>query len=267
MAQRKLQAKKQKKKSAAASPTPKRTLKFSSAAKLTLFLLSLMLLIGGGMGFLTYLFGRDSLRGITQPDVNPFLNQAKDSEQNPRQGISFLKEAELIKQVKAQTQGKSAAKATPKPKETSKAQEESQKDEKKAQKPKQSAKKAPKSFPINLESQGVKLNIRSMEQKDDDLLLTVALVNTSNEPVQFIYTFLDVTDNQGFALSSEVTGLPETLPPNSETYVGSITVFDSPEDTIERLNLKLSDYPEQKVVLEVIDIQVASEKETQETES
>lgn len=249
MAKRKLQAKKRTEPASTESPTPN----LSSAAKFTLFLMLVMLVIGGGTGFLSYFFGRESLRGITQPDVSPFLKSGEDLNQSPRQGVSFLKEEELIKQVKAQTQGKSSKEA-PKPKETSKDAKKT--DKKQEDKPKATAKKATGSFPIKLESQGVKLDIRSLEQKGDDLLLTVALVNGGSKPVQFIYAFLDVIDNKEYALASEVNGLPESLPAKSETYVGSITIFDSPAGSLESLNLKLSDYPDQKVILEINDIQV-----------
>lgn len=254
MAKQSLPAKTKKKKTT--QPTSP-ALRLSSSAKFTLFLLFVMFLIGGATALVGYMFGRNSLRGITQPDVNPFLNSAGNLNQHPRQGVSFLKEEELIKQVKAQTQGNSTKEA-PKPKETKKPKEvkktkATEKDKKETQ---EEAKKAPDSFPIRLENQAVKLDIRALEQKKDDLVLTIAMVNGGSQPVQFIYTFLDVTDEQGYALSSEVSGIPETIPPKSETYVGSITVFDTPEGSLERLNLKLTDYPSQKVKLEVKDIPV-----------
>lgn len=208
--------------------------------------------MGAATGFVGYLFGRNSLRGITQPDLNPFLNSAGETNQSPRQGVSFLKESELIKKVQAQTRGSTAKPAKPKKKDATPAQ----KSEKKPEAKKPEIKKADGSFPIQLESEKVKLDIRSLVQKDDEIVLSVAMVNGSSEPVQFIYTFLDVADNKGYSLSSEVIGIPETLKPNSETHIGTIRILDTPPGAATRLSLKLTDYPDQKINLEIKDIPV-----------
>ena len=235
---------------------PKSSVKLGSAAKFTMFLLAVMFLIGAATGFIGYLFGRNSLRGITQPDINPFLNSVGDTTEAPRQGVGFKKEDEIIKAVKAQT-GSSDAKPDPKP---DKKQESTNKDEKATTK-KPEVKKADGSFPIRLESEKVKLDIRSLVQKEDEIVLNVALINGSSNPVQFIYSFLDITDNKGYSLTSEVIGIPETLKANSETYVGTIRVLDTPPGAAARLNLSLTDYPDQKITLAIKDIPVETKEE------
>lgn len=215
-----------------------------------------MFLLGVGTGFVGYLFGRNSLKGITQPDLNPFLNTSADATQTPRQGVSFLKEDELIKKVQVQTRG---ASAKPAPKEDKKT-ETAKNDDKKPKPKKDEAKKADGSFPIRLESEKVKLDIRSLVQRDDDIVLNVAMMNGSSEPIQFIYTFLDISDNKGYSLISEVIGIPETLKANSETHVGTIRVLDTPPGAATRLSLKLTDYPDQKINLEIKDIPVAKKE-------
>lgn len=241
---------------------PKPPSKLGSAAKFTLFLLAVMFLVGAATGAVGYVFGRNSLRGITQPDLNPFLNNGSgDSSQSPRQGVTFLKEDELIRKVQAQTRGTSA-KPKPKPadKKADEKKEEAKKDEKKPEAKKPEVKKADGSFPVRLESQNVKMDIRSLVQTDEEIILNVAMVNGSNQPVQFIYTFLDITDNKGYSLTSEVIGIPETLNANSETYVGTIRVLDTPPGAATRLSMRLTDYPDQKVNLEIKDIPVAQQE-------
>ena len=202
------------------------------------------------------MFGRNSLRGITQPDLNPFLNSAGDPAQSPRQGVAFVREDELIKKVQAQTRGTIAKKDSKDSKSEEKKSEEKKTDtknekEKKAEAKKSEVKKADGSFPIRLESEKVKMDIRSLVQKDEEIVLNVAMANGSSNPVQFIYTFLDVTDNKGYSLSSEVIGIPETLKANSETHVGTIRVLDTPPGAATRLSLRLTDYPDQKINLEI----------------
>jgi hypothetical protein len=241
MPQRQLKAKTSKKPTQKSAPA----LEFSRSAKFTLFLLLVMAMIGGGLGVITYFFGRASLRGITQPDVNPFLQTGDDQEQSPRQGVSFLKEADIIKQVKTQTTGSNAKppEASPSPSPDAKNKDDKDKKDK-------TASSDPKSFPIRTKSEGVNFDVRTVKREESDLVLDIAIANNSGRPVQFIYTFLDITDDQGFALSSEIKGVPETLQANGETYVGTVRVFDIPSE-LERLNLKLADYPDQKVKLEI----------------
>jgi hypothetical protein len=246
MPQRQLKAKTSKRPKPKSAPA----IEFSRSAKFTLFLLFVMALIGGGLGAVTYLFGSASLRGITQPDVNPFLQTGDDKEQHPRQGVSFLKEADIIKQVKTQTTGSNAKpETTPSPSPEAKDKDDKDKDKDKDKKDK-AASSDPKSFPIRTKSEGVNFDVRTVKREENDLVLDIAIANNSGRPVQFIYTFLDITDDQGFALSSEIKGVPETLQANGETYVGTVRVFDIPSE-LERLNLKLADYPDQKVKLEI----------------
>ena len=234
------------------APASKSSLKLSSAAKFTFFLLGIMFILGAATGFVGYLFGRNSLKGITQPDLNPFLNSSADATQSPRQGVSFLKEDELIKKVQVQTRG---ASSKPAPKSEKKPDSEKKAD-KKATPKKDEVKKADGSFPIRLESEKVKLDIRSLVQRDDEIILNVAMMNGNSQPVQFIYTFLDISDNKGYSLTSEVIGIPETLKANSETHVGTIRVLDTPPGAATRLSLRLTDYPDQKINLEIKDIPV-----------
>jgi hypothetical protein len=252
MSKRQSQSIKKTKPASASSSSPK----LSSAAKFTFFLLGVMFLLGATTGYIGYLFGRNSLKGITQPDLNPFLNSTADATaQTPRQGVSFLKEDELIKKVLVQTRGASS-KPVPKTEKKTDGDKTDQKDAKKPEPKKGEAKKADGSFPIRLESEKVKLDIRSVVQRDDEIILSVAMTNGGSQPIQFIYTFLDISDHKGYSLTSEVIGIPETLKANSETHVGTIRVLDTPPGAATGLNLKLTDYPDQKINLEIKDVPV-----------
>ena len=240
------------------APAKKTKSKLSSGAQFTFFLLGIMFLIGAVTGGVGYFFGRNSLRGITQPDLNPFLNASTDPSEAPRQSLSFLKEEELIKKVQAQTRGSTAKPETPEKKDKDKPGQDE--DDKKTEAKQPDVQKADGSFPIRLESGNVKMDIRSLVQKDDEIVLNVAMVNGSDNPVQFIYTFLDITDNKGYSLSSEVIGIPETLQAKSDTHVGTIRVLDTPPGAATRLSLSLTDYPDQKVNLKIKDIPVAKQE-------
>ncbi|HEY9698087.1 MAG TPA: hypothetical protein V6D10_12535 [Trichocoleus sp.] len=69
---------------------------------LTLILLTLM--VGAGLTSATwgYKTGREALKGITQPDARP-VNNMMDGKGKPikREGLTFLKEEDILKNVKA----------------------------------------------------------------------------------------------------------------------------------------------------------------------
>ena len=98
--------------------------------------------------------------------------------------------------------------------------------------------------------------VKSLVQEDDTLTLNVAFQNTSDKTIQFVYTFLDITDEQGQALFSEIRGLPTEFKPKGETFFGTIKILDVPPDSIEKISLSLHDYPDQKVKLDVQNIPV-----------
>ncbi|MEO0377041.1 MAG: hypothetical protein AAF329_20990, partial [Cyanobacteria bacterium P01_A01_bin.17] len=77
-----------------------------------------MLTIGAVCGLTGYSMGYQSLRGITQPALNPVLNGSGDSsKRRPQQGASLLSEKEIVAKVKAKTRGaKKPTAQKPKPK-------------------------------------------------------------------------------------------------------------------------------------------------------
>lgn len=81
-------------------------MRLNSTVVLTLVLLVLM--VGAGLTSATwgYKLGREALKGITQPDARP-VNNLTDSQGKPvrRDSVTFLKEDQILKDVKARMEG------------------------------------------------------------------------------------------------------------------------------------------------------------------
>ena len=81
-------------------------MRLNSTVVLTLVLLVLM--VGAGLTSATWGFklGREALKGITQPDARP-VNNLTDSQGKPvrRDSVTFLKEDQILKDVKARIEG------------------------------------------------------------------------------------------------------------------------------------------------------------------
>jgi hypothetical protein len=225
--------------------------------KFSLLLLSGVLIIGTVSAIVGYFFGYQSLKGVTQPDKNPFLGADASSQQYPRQGNQFVSEQDIIAQVEKQIKGVNKAQKDAKKESADKKDKDKNQDKDAAASSSPSPKTGQvKSLPIVAENQGVKLEIRSVAVAEDTLTLGVVLRNEGNAAVQFLYDFLDITDDQSQTFSTEVKGLPTDLKAKSETFNGTIKVMGVSAEASKALTLSLSDYPEQKIKLEVSGIPV-----------
>lgn len=73
---------------------------------LTLVLLSLMLGAGLTSAVWGYKLGRESLKGVTQPNTRPINNgDGSQGSQARREELVFLKEEDILANVKAQVEG------------------------------------------------------------------------------------------------------------------------------------------------------------------
>ena len=207
-------------------------------------LMGLMAMIGFVSGAGGYLFGRQSLRGVTQPLLNPFLNSAQDPEQAPRQGADFLDENEILARIRAQTSGVEQPQTTT-PTETPDAGNNED-----------AADATQVSLPVKVENQGVQLEVRSITKTDSNWVLNVALQNQGEQATQFLYSFIDLVDDQGRDLPTETRGLPSELVPQSDIYVGTIQVLEVPRSDAKSLTLTLTDYPQQSITLKVANIPI-----------
>lgn len=214
-------------------------MKWNSTIGLTLILLTAMLGAGIMSAVAGMKVGREALKGITQPDTRPTNNLAKQSGGSPhRDELVILQEDKIIASVKERIAtgngGNPTAKPAPAP-----------------AKENQLAK-----FPISSESDGITLQVNSVQFQGESLALAVTLQNNSNDPIKFLYSFLEIKDDQGRTLSTTTEGLPSELPPASQTYSGTIRIPATSVDKATKLSLSLADYPDQQVQIQMANIPV-----------
>ncbi len=215
------------------------------AIRLTLYLLLGVFTLGIFSAVVGYFFGHESLKGVTQPDMNPFVASSAQG-QYPREGGYLLKESDILAKVERETKGISKS---GEPKKQSPATVK--KDEKDAKASPSPAVDKETSLPTAVQSQGVRLEVRALTVKTDGLSLDVAMRNESAKEVQFLYDFLDVSDDQSQGLTTEVKGLPTKFSPKSETFSGVIKISDVSSGSVKWISLALADYPDQKVELKI----------------
>ena len=102
----------------------------------------------------------------------------------------------------------------------------------------------------------VVMRVLSAQEEGGSVVLAVTLQNNSDRVVRFLYSFLNVTDDAGRAVSASAEGLPGELPPDGQSYQGAIripAVFLSGAGSV---SVSLSDYPSQTTRLYVPNIPV-----------
>lgn len=233
-------------------------MKLNSPVVLTIVLLTLMAGAGVISGVWGFALGREALKGVSQPDARPTAKNKAAKEtldsQLESKPLVVLKEADIIKSVKISIQNKE------KEEKEQRSQREEAKSEEQAklvsdptpvaQTPSQPG------FPIVSQDRGVTLEVRSARQQGGSLLLDVSLKNEGAQAVQFLYSFLNVTDNRGRALSASTEGLPAELPPNSPPVAGTVSIPTAVLEGAQQVSLKLTDYPQQQLQLETANIPV-----------
>ncbi|MBW4571392.1 hypothetical protein PI95_010345 [Hassallia byssoidea VB512170] len=229
-------------------------MKLNSTVLLTLILLTLMLGAGSVSAFWGFTLGSSALKGVTTPDGRPttkFASSKANSAQH--QAVTLLREEEILKIVKSRIEGKSKA---------AKAKKSDDEDEENTSKPKpqetptEVEEKPQAGFPIAAESEKVTISVQSARYSGGDLLLRVKMQNKGADSVRFLYSFLDVTDDKGRTLSASTEGLPAELPANGPTFSGTVSIPTPLLDDVKRISLALTDYPDQKLKLEVPNIPV-----------
>lgn len=226
----------------------------------TLTLLLVMTVVGLLTAIIGYLFGQNALKGTTQPVVNPILgvggtgvNTTSGNSQEP----TFLRESDVVAEVKAQTSG--LTQPSPSPTETNSPSPSPTGSP--ASNPTASPTPSPGSttqakLPLTSEVSGVSLTVASSQRQSGDLILNVSLQNKSKRTLQFIYTFLEVTDDKGRALTAVTNGLPTELKPESTQVSGTITIPAVTLEGAKSVSISLADYPNQEVVLAASNIPV-----------
>lgn len=242
-------------------------MKFNSTVALTLILLAMML----GAGFVSsmwgFTIGHEALKGITQPDVRPTKKLVNDQQPaSPgNEGVAMLREGDILANVRAYIKGKGNE---------AKTDNNSAKDSQDESTPKSSpsdnespnpdasspdgalASTNSLNLPIKSQDKGVTLEVTSTSVQGGSLLLNVSLKNEGSDSVRFLYSFLNVTDDKGRALSAITEGLPGELPANGSGFSGTVSIPTALLDDAKALSLTLTDYPDQKLKLKMSEIPV-----------
>jgi hypothetical protein len=236
---------------------------------LTLILLFLMVAAGFVSGSWGYALGREALKGITQPDVRP---STASGEGAPRhEEVSILSEAAILADVKARVEGRTTD-ATPiigTPSAIASSPNGANASPQAVTSPVSATTSNPQTaptlapiisstagLPIASQDQGVTLEVRSVRQDNGALVLDVNLQNGGDRPVQFLYSFMNITDRQGRSFSANTEGLPSELQPNSDSFSGTVTIPMVLLEGVNDLSIALTDYPDQQLQLKLSGIPV-----------
>jgi len=249
-------------------------MKLNSTVALTLILLAMML----GAGFVSamwgFTIGHEALKGVTQPDVRPTKKLA-DGQQvsSGQEGVLILREEDILNNVKEyiKTRGKES-KANNNDRAAKEENKDAQAKNDNQPNPEQQASAEPSplatqasftsdsnpnlNLPLKSEDRGVTMEIRSASQQGGSLLLNVSLKNQGGDAVRFLYSFLNITDNQGRPLSAITEGLPGELPANGQEFSGTVSIPTALLEDAKSLSLTLTDYPDQKLQLKMSEIPV-----------
>ncbi|MBE9163059.1 MULTISPECIES: hypothetical protein [Microcoleaceae] len=225
----------------------------NSTVVLTLILLTLMFGAGVTSSVLGFTTGREALKGTTQPDVRPsnYAGTGKQGTVASKEQVSILKETDILKTVKARIEGRDPDKTTGANTKTDKTSSKPATAKKPAE-PKASAK-----FPLNSRDGGITLEVSAASQRGNSMLLDVSMKNEGSQSVRFLYSFLNVTDDRGRALSATAEDLPSELPPNGQVYYGTVSIPTALLENAKQVSLTLTDYPGQKLQLQIAGIPVA----------
>lgn len=207
-----------------------------------------------GAGFVSaaagFALGRQALKGVRQPEARPTKKPL-----GHRPGINdsetpiLLKEADILAAVLKRTQqGRAPADSFTKPPTTEPAAADP------SPTPSPSPKIASATFPLVSQDKEVKLEVLGARRQGGSLLLDVSLQNESAQPMRFLYSFLDVSDNNGRPLSAIAEGLPGELPPRSDAFKGTVRIPSALLEDAQSVSLMLTNYPNQDLQLKITDI-------------
>lgn len=220
----------------------------------------MLLLAMCGVGFASatwgFNLGRDALKGVTQPEFNPTQDRRSRASDDPNHDptqVKLLDEAAILQQVAAKTSGQAppaptrTASATPKPSPSPTAPPDA---------PEAGTRLTNGQLPKSTVSENVTLSVVGMREQEGSLILEVEMQNQGDRPVQFLYTFLDATDDQGRPLSAIAQGLPGEISAKSEPVRGEISIPTVLLDDVRSINLTLTDYPDQQLQLQLTDLTI-----------
>lgn len=230
-------------------------MKLNSAFSLTLLLLLAMSGASVASALLGYKMGYEALKGVSQPEDNPtqkFANKKKSSEKP--QAFKPLNEKTILIKVYNHIQGHHKKEAEKKTTDSPEKAPEPKKSPDKVSSASASSQVA--QLPLRTSDQGVSLAVVKATQQGGSLLLDINLKNEGEKAVQFLYSFLEIKDNQGRSLGAITEGLPSEVPPNGANFAGVVRIPTGLVDNDQSLSLNLTDYPDQKLKLAIAGIPV-----------
>ncbi len=238
-------------------------MKLNSTVALTLILLAMML----GAGFVSAMWGftvgHEALKGVTQPDVRP-TKKLSDNQQTTAdgEGVALLSEEDILVNVHAHIHGKDEdiqvdEQDTQLQNASQTETADNEVEEAFATQTSFTSTSADLNLPVRSQDRGVTLEVLDVTQQGGSLLLDVSLKNEGSDTVRFLYSFLNVTDDRGRALSAITEGLPGELPANGDEFSGTVSIPTALLEDSEQLSLTLTDYPDQRLQLKMSEIPVA----------
>ena len=220
-----------------------------SYSKIIIFLLILLGSVGAGSatGFYVYKFGTQSLESINSPEVNPTEKLANNNQLSSQKSTSvqFISEKDILVRVYDHVYYQKQA---------------TQEKQKSAQPSDQASAKKNSTptleLPVQGEDRGVIIEVADINQEQSSLLLTVNLKNNGQQPVKFLYSFLDIKDEQNKSVSAVTEGLPEELPANGQNFSGTVKIPLALLSESQEISLSLTDYPDQELQLKIPSIPI-----------
>jgi outer membrane biosynthesis protein TonB len=225
-----------------------------------------------------FVFGQRALEGIRSPVTEATSTDSTQAFQDPRR-IPLLNEDELISRAREGVQA-AAASATPRPTPdptptptpTPTATPTPTPSAIPTQSPELATVPSPPPNPVptlapvatpapvtalNTTSGGrVNMQVLSVQQQGGQLVLGVAMQNSTSDVVRFLYSFMSAVDDRGRAVNVLTQGLPGELPPNSGVFQGTVSIPLSSLRGSRSISLNLSDYPSRQHQLSVSGIPV-----------
>jgi hypothetical protein len=229
-------------------------MRLNSTVALTLILLSMMFGAGIISAALGFNIGREALKGITQPDSSPTSTMVnRQPGTKGKTSVPILKEEDILQRVDTYIEGEEAEEAKEPQQQSFQPTPEAPKQAK--GEPKETAIALP-GFPIAAQDRGITLEVSAAHQAQDNLELDVKIRNDSPQMVRFLYSLLNITDDRGRSLTAMTSGLPSQLPPNQEEFSGKVSVPVALLADSQHLSMKLTDYPNEELNLQVSGIPV-----------
>jgi hypothetical protein len=244
-----------------------KSIEINSTISVSIMVMLMILGAGAYAGYFAYTVGTQSLEAVSEPETNPSKKiAAANNAERVEKGFIIIPENEIIlrnsKQMKGlkteplpSSQTKNESSTANKDEDgftTSSSSDGENKDQEKGE-PITNA-----SLPLSTEDQGVRLTVENIKKLNNSLTMEVTLVNKTSKEVRFLYSFLDVRDDKGLSLSAIADGLPGQLPADQKNYTGNIAIPLSLVKDVQTLSLSLTDYPDQKVNLQLAEIPISN---------